>query len=114
MSQTERAGFLGLGSGIGLVAANMIGAGVFLSAGFMAQEMGPGWILIDWVVGMILAMAGARAYAELAMMMPRSGGEYRYLADVRTRFSATWPGGHRFWSASPRRLRSTRSAPRCS
>lgn len=30
-------GFLDLGSGVGLVVANMIGAGVFLSAGFMAQ-----------------------------------------------------------------------------
>ena len=75
-------GLLGLWSGVGLVAANMIGTGVFLSAGFMAQEMGPGWILLDWLVGMVLAMAGARAYAEVAQMVPRSGGEYRYLSDL--------------------------------
>jgi len=71
---------LTLWPGVGLVAANMIGAGVFLSAGFMAQEMGPGPILIDWVVGAVLALAGARAYAELARLVPRSGGEYRYLS----------------------------------
>ena len=73
---------LDLWSGIGLVAANMIGAGVFLSAGYMAQTMSAGWILIDWVFGMALAMAGARAYAEVARLVPRSGGEYRYLSEV--------------------------------
>jgi APA family basic amino acid/polyamine antiporter len=75
-------GHLGLWSGIGLVAANMIGAGVFLSAGYMAQTMSAGWILIDWVFGMMLALAGARAYAEVARLVPRSGGEYRYLSEL--------------------------------
>jgi APA family basic amino acid/polyamine antiporter len=75
-------GKLGFRSGVGLVAANMIGAGVFLSAGFMAQEMGPGPILLAWVVGALLALAGARAYAELARLVPRSGGEYRYLSEL--------------------------------
>src|SRR5688500_1727124 len=60
----------------------MIGAGVFLSAGYMAQTMSAGWILVDWVFGMALAMAGARAYAEVARLVPRSGGEYRYLSDL--------------------------------
>ena len=75
-------GFLGLGSGIGLVVANMIGAGVFLSAGFMAQELSAGWILVAWAVGALLAMAGARTYAEAAVLIPRSGGEYRYLSEL--------------------------------
>ena len=34
----------------GLVIANMVGAGVFLSAGFMAQDLGSGSILIAWVI----------------------------------------------------------------
>jgi len=71
---------LGLWSGVGIVAANMIGAGVFLSAGFMAQDMGPGQILLAWVVGTIVALAGARAYATVVELVPRSGGEYRYLS----------------------------------
>ncbi len=74
--------FLDLGSGVGLVVANMIGAGVFLSAGFMAQELSAGWILLAWVVGALLAMAGARTYAEAAVLIPRSGGEYRYLSEL--------------------------------
>lgn len=70
---------LGRKSGLGLVISNMVGAGVFLSTGFMAQEMGPAPILLAWVAGALLALAGARAYAELAVVVPRSGGEYLYL-----------------------------------
>jgi len=75
-------GFLDLWSGVGLVVANMIGAGVFLSAGFMAQELKAEWILAAWGVGAFLAMAGARTYAEAAVLIPRSGGEYRYLSEL--------------------------------
>jgi APA family basic amino acid/polyamine antiporter len=60
----------------------MIGAGVFLSAGFMARTMGPGPILWAWVVGLVLALAGAVAYAAVARLVPHSGGEYRYLSDL--------------------------------
>jgi basic amino acid/polyamine antiporter, APA family len=73
---------LGLKGGIGLVIANMIGAGVFLSTGFMAQNMGPAQIVLAWVVGGVLAMCGAVAYAEVARLVPRSGGEYRYLSTL--------------------------------
>ncbi len=60
----------------------MVGAGVFLSTGFMAQSMTPGTILIAWVVGAVLALAGARAYAEVARLVPAGGGEYRYLSTL--------------------------------
>jgi APA family basic amino acid/polyamine antiporter len=60
----------------------MVGAGVFISAGFMAQDLTPGLILISWVLGAIIAMSGARAYATVAGWVPRSGGEYRYLSDL--------------------------------
>jgi len=80
MSPTHR--ILGLASGVGIVAANMIGAGVFLSAGFMAQDMGPGTLLLAWLVGALLALAGCRAYASVARLVPRSGGEYRYLSEL--------------------------------
>jgi APA family basic amino acid/polyamine antiporter len=76
------AGHLGLKSGIGLVVSNMVGAGVFISAGFMAQDLTPGQILVSWVLGAIIALSGARAYATVASWIPRSGGEYRYLSDL--------------------------------
>lgn len=82
--QVERGdrGKLGVPTGVGMVVANMIGAGVFLSAGFMAQDLDAGQILLAWAVGTVLALAGARAYAAVAVLVPRSGGEYRYLSDL--------------------------------
>jgi basic amino acid/polyamine antiporter, APA family len=73
---------LGLFSGTGMVIANMIGAGVFLSTGYMAQELTPQQILLAWIIGAFLALSGARAYAEIAQIIPKSGGEYRYLSTL--------------------------------
>ena len=68
-------GRLGLWSGVGMVVASMIGSGVFLSTGFMAQDLSAGEVLAAWVVGLILALAGSWTYAAVAMLVPRSGGE---------------------------------------
>jgi APA family basic amino acid/polyamine antiporter len=68
-------------SGVGLVVANMVGAGVLLSAGFMAQRMGPTAILASWSLGLVVALLGSRVYGALAAVSGRSGGEYRYLSD---------------------------------
>ena len=73
---------LGLYSGVGMVIANMIGAGVFLSTGYMAQDLTPGQILVAWVIGALLALCGARAYAGIARIVPHSGGEYRFLSTL--------------------------------
>ena len=58
-------GWLSLPAGIGLIMANMIGAGVFLSTGFMAQDMGPGAIMLAWVVHCALRVQ-ARAHTRTA------------------------------------------------
>jgi len=81
-ASTAPAPKLKLASGVGLVAANMIGTGVFISAGFMAQSMGPGHILLAWLAGAALALCGTAAYGAVARMVPRSGGEYRYLSEL--------------------------------
>src|SRR5262245_28132684 len=61
----------------------MIGTGVFTSTGFQAHDLhDPATILIAWVVGGVLALCGAAAYAELGAMMPRAGGEYVYLSEA--------------------------------
>ncbi len=72
----------GLWSGVGLVIANMVGIGVFLSFGFMAQSLPPGPLMLAWIIGSVLALSGAYAYAEVARLVPRSGGEYRYLSEL--------------------------------
>jgi APA family basic amino acid/polyamine antiporter len=73
---------LGLWSGVGIVIANMIGAGVLTTPGYMALDLKPSYILAAWLVGGIAALAGARAYAAVAQAIPRSGGEYRYLSTL--------------------------------
>lgn len=73
---------MGMFTGMGMVIANMIGAGVFLSTGFMAQDLTPQQILLAWAIGVFLALSGARAYAAIAQIVPKSGGEYRYLSDL--------------------------------
>jgi APA family basic amino acid/polyamine antiporter len=67
---------------MGLVVANMVGSGIFLSFGFTAQSLPPGPLMLAWVVGAVLALSGAWAYAEVARLVPRSGGEYRYLSQL--------------------------------
>ena len=73
---------LGVFSGMGMVIANMIGAGVFLSTGFMAQEMDFQQILLAWIVGMLIAITGAKAYSGIVRLVPQSGGEYRFLSTL--------------------------------
>jgi basic amino acid/polyamine antiporter, APA family len=83
---------LGLLSGVGLVIANTIGVGVLTNTGYMAGRLGPREILLAWLVGGVMAMAGARCYAALAQAIPRSGGEYRYLSDLLHPFLGTLAG----------------------
>jgi basic amino acid/polyamine antiporter, APA family len=74
---------LGLTVTAAIVVANMIGTGVFTSTGFQAASLhDPLTILLAWVVGGVLALCGAAAYAELGSLMPRAGGEYVYLREA--------------------------------
>jgi APA family basic amino acid/polyamine antiporter len=66
-----------------LVVANMVGTGVFTSLGFqLAGGLTPFVILVLWLVGGVCAFCGSVAYAELAAALPRSGGEYHFLARI--------------------------------
>jgi APA family basic amino acid/polyamine antiporter len=73
---------LGVLSGMGIVIANMIGAGVFVSTGSMVQNLNPQQILAAWAVGTLIALAGAKAYSGIAQLVPQSGGEYRFLSTL--------------------------------
>ena len=76
-------GQLGLWTGVGLVVANMVGAGVFLSMGFMVAfgGMGPLAVLVAWGIGAVFALLGTQAYGALAAHSGRSGGEYQLLSE---------------------------------
>src|SRR5262249_31775208 len=66
-----------------LVIGRVIGSGIFLTTGAMAQVMpSASLILLAWVVGCLFALAGALTYAELGTMFPRSGGVYVFLGEA--------------------------------
>lgn len=72
---------IGLFTGIAIVVANMIGAGIFTSLGFQLVETQNTWsILILWSLGALMALCGALSYAELGTHWMRSGGEYHFLS----------------------------------
>ena len=57
-----------------LVVASVIGSGIFLTPGRIAELLPhPGWFLAAWFVGGLLSLAGALANAELGAMFPRAG-----------------------------------------
>src|SRR5262245_48374257 len=66
-----------------LVVSNMIGVGIFTTTGFLAADLAQPQLVIGiWIVGAILALAGALCYSELGTNFPRSGGEYVYLSEA--------------------------------
>ena len=74
---------LGPVDGAAIVVSNVIGSGIFIVPAFVAQGVPDArWMLSVWLAGGLLAFAGAMAYAELATLKPRAGGEYVYLRDA--------------------------------
>jgi APA family basic amino acid/polyamine antiporter len=63
-----------------LVAGGVIGSGIFRKAGVMAGEVGSPEVLLGvWVVAGLVSILGTLSNAELAAMMPNTGGQYVYL-----------------------------------
>ena len=61
----------------------MVGTGVFTSLGFQLEGIQSGFaLLLLWVIGGVVALAGAVSYAELGAAFPRSGGEYNFLSEI--------------------------------
>ena len=76
-----------------IVISNVIGVGIFITPRIVAQAVPhPLGFLAIWLAGGLLAFAGAMAYAELATLRPRSGGEYVYLREGFGRLAAFLTG----------------------
>jgi APA family basic amino acid/polyamine antiporter len=66
-----------------LVMGGIIGAGIFVNPAEVARYVhSPQLIIGVWMLGGIIAMAGALVYAELADRRPDVGGQYAYLRDA--------------------------------
>lgn len=85
-AQLDRA--IGLRGAVLLVIGSVIGSGIFLTTGVMAQELpSTTLVLAAWVAGGLLAMAGGLTYAEMGSMYPRSGGLYVFLSEA---YGSVW------------------------
>jgi APA family basic amino acid/polyamine antiporter len=74
---------LGLASASLLVVGGIIGSGIFFTPGDVGRALGsPAWIFGVWVIGGIVAMAGALTFAELGAMYPEAGGPYVYIREA--------------------------------
>ena len=74
---------LGLGDATLLCVAAVIGSGIFLTPGAIAERLPhAGLILAVWIAGGLLSLAGALANAELGAAFPHAGGDYVYLREA--------------------------------
>ena len=77
-----------------LVAGSILGVGIFIGPPQMAAALDSEVAFYAlWVLGGLVALCGALSLAELGAAMPRSGGDYPYLAELYPRgvgFAAGW------------------------
>ena len=66
-----------------LIVSSVVGSGIFLTPGRIANYLPHvGLIFAAWLFGGLLSLAGALANAELGAMYPHAGGDYVYLREA--------------------------------
>jgi APA family basic amino acid/polyamine antiporter/L-type amino acid transporter 9 len=71
---------IGFWGGVALIVGITIGSGIFRKPSTLARDVGdPVVILALWAFFGLVALCGALALAELASMLPQTGGAYVYL-----------------------------------
>ncbi len=71
---------LGFGASLALILGNTVGVGIFLTPGEVARSVPDVVAYFSlWVVGGLMAAAGAQVFAELGALFPRAGGDYVFL-----------------------------------
>ncbi len=90
----ERPAGFGLATATFVVISSMVGVGALTTSGLIVASVGSNALMLAmWVVGGAIAVCGALSLAELAAMLPRSGGEYVFLNEAygpRLAFLAGW------------------------
>ena len=80
---------LGLFTTTMLVVGGVIGSGIFRKPGVMAGQVGsPELLLGVWLVAGIITLFGALTNAEIAAMIPKTGGQYIYFDRMYGPFAA--------------------------
>src|SRR5438067_9200517 len=66
-----------------LLVSGIIGSSIFLTAKDIAGPLPhPALFFLVWVMGALISMCAAFAFAELGSMFPDSGGQYVYLREA--------------------------------
>ncbi len=74
---------LGVWDAAMIVIGGVIGAGIFRTPATVAERTGSGWaLLLLWMAGGALTLAGVLSYAELGARRPQAGGTYVYLREA--------------------------------
>jgi APA family basic amino acid/polyamine antiporter len=74
---------IGLSGATLLVMGNVLGSAIFLTTGIMAEGMpSPVLLLLVWLAGGLLTLAGGLTCAEMGTMYPHSGGWYVFLREA--------------------------------
>lgn len=86
---------LGVSAAMAIVVGCVIGAGVFFKPYAIYQATGgaPGMGMLAWIIGGLASLLGALTFAEVAVMIPKTGGMVAYLGDVfheKLGFLAGW------------------------
>jgi APA family basic amino acid/polyamine antiporter len=82
-NQPKLARQLGVFDATMLVMGGIVGSGIFINPYVVAQAVHtPTLILGAWIVGGLIALAGAFIYSELAQRLPEVGGQYAYLREA--------------------------------
>src|SRR4051812_4774532 len=65
---------------VAIVVGLVVGAGIFKAPAMVAANVGSETaVLLTWLFGGLVSLAGALCYAELAGAYPSAGGEYHFL-----------------------------------
>lgn len=79
---------LGLWDVTTITAGTILGSAIFVAAAFVPREVPhPALVMLLWVVGGLITIAGVLSYAELGTMFPEAGGQYHYLKQA---FGPIW------------------------
>jgi amino acid transporter len=81
-----------------VVVGTVIGSGVFFKPHVIAQNVPySGLVALVWILGGVLALLGALAYAEVAVLYPQAGGSYVFLREGYGRLAGFLWGWVEFW-----------------
>lgn len=80
---------LGFFTTLAIVVGAVIGSGIFKKPAIMAETLGsPELMILVWILAGILTLFGALTNAEIASMIPKTGGQYIFFEKMYGKFIA--------------------------